>query len=108
MPHLEYAVRHSGAAYAELLSCLPACSDKRMAALHAAYGHNYQSAQVTEVGPSLQCPFSLPTRCHTPPSALHPTVGVNLASTPHGIQSTADGHSLMPHSLIIMSLPPPP
>ncbi|KAL6745400.1 hypothetical protein V8C86DRAFT_2979810 [Haematococcus lacustris] len=49
MPHLEYAVRCSGPAYADYLSCLPPCSDRRLALLHEQFKSQYSSAgEVTE------------------------------------------------------------
>ncbi|KAL6747778.1 hypothetical protein V8C86DRAFT_2898530 [Haematococcus lacustris] len=49
MPHLEYAVRCSGPAYAYYLDCLPLCSDRRLALLHEQFKAQYSSAsEVTE------------------------------------------------------------
>ncbi|GFH15619.1 uncharacterized protein HaLaN_11873 [Haematococcus lacustris] len=50
MPHLEYAVRCSGPAYAYYLDCLPLCSDRRLALLHEQFKAQYSSAsEVTEI-----------------------------------------------------------
>lgn len=52
MPHLEYAVRQSGPAYAHYLDSVPARSNEHLQMLHAQYSGNYVrdgTARHTEV-----------------------------------------------------------
>jgi len=65
MPQLEFAVRRCGAAFADYLSCLPACSEQRLDELQTKFGPHYTSPNhLSEVRPAMLCYACLRGWCH--------------------------------------------